>query len=110
MALESKLIEPLIVEAAESRRQATEGPDKSELRGDNVNDQPEARSLRKRKAVLGFGLHLGKGIPYCQKVRNQLVAALSSKCKIADPVGSIEGATYQIATLQGMFRPWHDDV
>jgi hypothetical protein len=30
--------------------------------------------------------------------------------EIADPVGTIEGATYQIATLQGMFRPWHDDV
>jgi hypothetical protein len=56
------------------------------------------------------GLHLGKGIPYCQKVRNQLVAAVSSKCKIADPVGSIEGAMYQIVTLQSMFSPWHDDV
>jgi len=41
MALEPKLIEPLIVEAAEFRRQAAEGPDKPELRGDDVNDETE---------------------------------------------------------------------
>jgi hypothetical protein len=41
MALEQELIEPLIVKGAEFRRQTTEGPDKPELRGDDVNGETE---------------------------------------------------------------------
>ena len=67
MALELKLIKPLIVEAAKFRGQPTEGPDKSELRGDDVNDEAEPRLLGKRETVLGFRLHLGKRISHCKK-------------------------------------------
>src|SRR5918996_3320975 len=110
MALELMFIELLIVEAAKLRGQPAEGPDKSELRGDDINDETEPSVFRKREALLGFRLHLGKGISHRQKVRNQLVAAISRKCKVADPVGGIEGAAYQLAAFQGMLRPWHDKI
>src|ERR1700680_2706310 len=110
MALESKFVEPLIVEGAEFWGQPTEGPDKSDLGGDEVNNEAEARFLGKRETVLGFRLHLGKGISHRQKVRDQLVPTVSGKDKITDPVGGIEGATYQITAAQGMFRPWHDNI
>ena len=47
---------PLVVEGAEFRRQAAEGPDKPELRGDDVNDETEPHLLRKLETVLGFTL------------------------------------------------------
>ena len=56
MALEPKLIELFIVKGAEFRRQATEGPDKPELRGDDVNDETKPSLLRKLEAILGFTL------------------------------------------------------
>ena len=105
MALELKLIEPLIVEAAKFRGQPTEGPDQPELHSDEVNDEAEARFPGKREAVLGFRLHLGKRISHCQKVRAHLVAAISGKCKVTDPVGGIEGATHQIAAGQDVSSP-----
>ena len=70
MALEPKLIKLLIVEGAEFRRQATEGPDKPELRGDDVNDETEPHLLRKLEAILGFTLHLNERISRREKVRD----------------------------------------
>jgi hypothetical protein len=65
MALELKLIETVIVEAAKGRREPTEGPDKSDLPEDDVNDQAEACLSDKRKSVLGFPLHLRERIAHC---------------------------------------------
>ena len=80
-------------------------PDQPELRGDEVNNEAEARIPGKLETVLGFRLHLGKRISHCQKVRDQLVAAISGKCKVTDSVGGIEGATYQIAAGPDVSSP-----
>ena len=56
MALELKLIEPLIVEAAKFRGQPTEGPNQPELHGHEVNNEAEARVPGKLEAVLGFAV------------------------------------------------------
>src|SRR3954469_20812727 len=110
MALELKLVKPLMVEGAKRRGQPTQGSDKSQLCGNDVNNEPEAGLLGKRETALGFWLNLGKRISHCQKVRDQLVAAIRGKGKVTDSVGGIEGATYQFAAGQGMFRPGHHDV
>src|SRR6266850_3097041 len=102
MALEPKLIELLIVEAAEFRRQAAEGPDKPELRGDDVNDETEPSLLRKPEAILGFMLHVNERISRCQKVRIQVVAAISRKSEVTDLVRRIEAATHQLAASPDM--------
>src|SRR6516225_6254557 len=110
MALKSKLIEFVIVEGAKFRRQPTEGPDKSELRGDLVCNKTEPNLLRKLETILGLMLHLRERIPRREKVRNQVVAAVSRKGKVTDPIGGIEGATHQIAAGPDMSRPWQDDI
>ena len=71
MALDPKLVELLIVKAAECRRQAAQRPDQRELRGDEVDDETEPRLLREREAMLGFALHLGERIAGREKVRVQ---------------------------------------
>ena len=110
MALEPKLVEPLIVERTECRRQATEGPDERQLRGDDVNDETEPRLLRKLQAILGFTLHVSERIAGDEKVRVQVVAAIRRKGEVADFVRGIEGATHQIAVDPDMSRPLHDDI
>src|SRR5439155_7753915 len=110
MALEPKLIEPIIVKGAEFRRQTTEGPDKPELRGDDVNDETEPSLLRKLEAILGFTLRLNKRISHGEKVRVQVDWSISRKREVTDFVRGIEGATNQIAASPDMFRPWHDDI
>ena len=109
MALEPKLIELLIVKAAELRRQAAERPDQPELRGDDIDDQTEPGLLRERQAMLGFTLHLNERISRREKVRVQLVAAIRGKGEVTDLVRGIERATHQIAAGPDMSRPRHDD-
>src|SRR5271163_883549 len=84
MALESKLIESLIVEGAKFRGQPTKGPNKSELRCDVVNDETEPDLLRKLEAILGFTLHFHERISDREKVLDQVVAAISRKGKVTD--------------------------
>src|SRR5216683_2041842 len=110
MTLEPKLIEPLIVEGAEFRRQATEGPDKPELRGDDVNDETEPSLLRKLEPILGFTLRFNEWISHGEKVRVQVDWTISRKREITNFVRCIDGATHQIAAGPNMFRPWHDDI
>src|SRR5215467_14995276 len=110
MALESELIKLSIVEATKFRGQATKGTDQPKLRNDDVNNKAEARFPRKRENILCFPMHLCERISHCQKVRDQLVAAISRKGKITNTVGSIEGATYQRAAFPCMPRPWQDDI
>jgi hypothetical protein len=86
MLLEQELIELLIVKGAEFRGQATEGTDKPELRGDEVNDQTKPSLLRKLEAILGFMLHLGERISRGEKVRVQVFAAVRRKSEVADLV------------------------
>ena len=89
-ALDPKLVELLIVEGAEFRRQAAERPDQPELRGDDVNDKTEPHLLREREAMLGFALHLDERIARREKVRVQVVAAVGRKSEVADLVRRLE--------------------
>src|ERR1700737_1080307 len=110
MTLEPKLIEPLIVEGAEFWRQATEGPDKPELRGDDVNDETEPSLLRKLEPILGFTLRLNEWVSHGEKVRAQGDCTISRKREVTDFARCIDGATHHIAASPNMFRPWHDDT
>src|SRR6267154_4466235 len=110
MALEPRLIELLIVEGAECRRQAAQRPDQPELGDDAVNDKPEPRLLREREAMLGFAFHLGKRIARREKVRVQLVAAAGGVSEVADLVCRLEGAAHHIAASPDMSRPGHNAV
>src|ERR1700731_1441656 len=110
MALEPRLIELLIVEGAECRRQAAQRPDQPELGDDAVNDKPEPRLLREREAMLGFAFHLGKRIAGREKVRVQLVAAVGGVSEVADLVCRLERAAHQLAARPDMFRPGQNDI
>jgi len=81
MPLEPNLIKLPVVKGAEFRRQATEGPDKPKLCGDEVNDVTEPGLLGKLEAILGFTLHLNQRISSRQKVRVQVVAAVRRKVR-----------------------------
>jgi len=109
-ALESKLIESLIIERAEFRGQPTKGSDKSELHREVVNDETEPNLLGKREGILGFALYLSELISRRKKVFDQMIAAVRRKGNVSDLVRGIEGATHQIAAGLDMFRPWHDDI
>ena len=104
----SELIELLIVEGAEFRRQAAERPDQPELGGDEVNDKTEPRLLRERETMLGFALHLGERIARREKVRVQVVAAVGRISEVADLVRRLERAAHQIAASPDMSRPGHE--
>src|SRR5882757_2375184 len=110
MALDPRLIKLLIVEAAEFRRQAAQRPDQPELGGNAVNDKPEPRLLRERKATLGFAFHLGKRVARREKVGVQFVAAVGGVSKVADLVRRLERAAHQIAASPNMFRPGQNDI
>src|SRR5215470_16086967 len=110
MVLKSTLIEPIMVKAAKFRCQPAESSDKSELGGDLVTDETEPNLPRKLEPILGLTLHLRERISRREKVRDQVVAAVCRKGKVTDPVGGIEGATYQIAASLDMSRPWQDDI
>ena len=110
MPLELQLVKLLIVKGAKFRGQPTENPDNSDLWTEKVRNKAELRPLGKRETLLGFRLDLGERISYPQEVRDQLRAAISGKCKVADSVGGIESATCQLASLQGMSRPRYDQV
>ena len=60
--LEPALVELLIVEGAECRRQAAQRPDQPELRGDEVDDETEPRLPRELEPMLGFALHVAERI------------------------------------------------
>src|ERR1700675_3165390 len=105
MALEPRLIELLVVEAAKCRRQAAQRPDQPELGDDAVNDKPEPRLLRGREAMLGFAFHLGERIAGREKVRVQLGAAVGGVSEVADLVCRLERAAHQLAARTDMSRP-----
>ena len=108
MLLEPELIELPIVEGAEFLRRTTEGMDKPELRGDDINEQTKPRRARKLKAVLGFKLNLSERIASSEKVRVQTVAAERRKSEIAAFIRLVESPAYQVTAVPEMFSPGHD--
>ena len=109
-AFEQELIEFLVVEGAEFRRQATKCPDKPELRGDDIDDETEPSLLRKVEPILGFTLHLNERVSRREKVSVQALAAIGCKREVAGPVCGLESAAQQITASPDMFRPWHDKI
>jgi hypothetical protein len=89
-----KLIKLPIVKTAEFRRQATEGLDKPELRGDDINNETKPSLLGKLEAVRGFTLHLNERISRCQKIRVQVVATERRISEVAGFVRGFERATH----------------
>ena len=72
--------------------------------------RPKPSLLGKLEAILGFTLHLSERISCRQKIRDQVVAAICRKSKVADLVRGIERAAHQITAGPDMFRPWHDEI
>jgi hypothetical protein len=103
--LDPTLVKLCIVEGTECRRKAPEGPDQSELGGDDVNDKPEPGLLREGEALFGCALHLDQRITRGKHVRGQFVAAIGGESEVADLVGCLERAAHQIAASPNMFRP-----
>jgi len=108
--LDANLVELLVVEGAECRRQAAQRPNEAELSGDGVNDEPEPHLLRERQALLGFAFGLGKRIARREKVRVQLVAAVGGVGEVAHLVCRLERAAHQVAAGPDMPGPGHDAV
>ena len=84
----------LIVKATEIRRRAAERPNEPELRGDAVNEKTEPHLLRKRETTLGFALHLIERIARREKIRVQVVAAVTRKSEVTDLIRRLERAMY----------------
>src|SRR6201746_1169620 len=109
MMFEPALIEPSIIEGAELGRQATQSPDQTELGGEKADHLPEPSFPDEFKPVLGLSLHLAQRIAGCEKIRDEVVAAVCRKGEVAGFVCDIEGATHQgPAGLNGL-RPRHDN-
>src|ERR1700751_3218011 len=96
MTFEFQFIKLPVVKGAEFRRQATEGSDKPELHGDEVNDQTKPSLLRKLEAIFGFMLHLRERISRGEKVCVLVFAALRRKSEVADLVRSLKPPAYQV--------------
>src|ERR1700730_15316959 len=81
MALEPQLIKLPIVKGTKFLRQATEGSDQPELRGNAVTDETEPHLMGKLEAMLGFALHLRERIARREQVRVQVPAAVRSRSR-----------------------------
>src|SRR5215470_8779059 len=109
-ALNSPLVELRIIQGAERPRQSPERPDQPELGGDDVNDKPGPHLLHKRDTILDFALRLGKRGARREQVYIPLVAAIDRAREIADLVGGLERAAYQLVASPDMSRPWQDVI
>src|ERR1700704_546541 len=107
---EPALVKLLIVEGAELWRQAAQCPDQPELRGDDVDDQPEPRLAREVEPILGFALHVTERISGREKIGVQVVAAVSRKGEVADLVCGVKRQTHQISAGSDVPRPRHDEI
>ena len=104
-AFDVKLVELPVVEAAEGGRQAAQHPDQRDLRGDEVDDEAEARLLGEGEAPFGFRLHFRQRLAGEQQVRVQILAGVGAIGEVADPVRRFERAAYQIAADPNVLRP-----
>jgi hypothetical protein len=110
VAFEAALIELLIVKTAKCRGQTTKGPDQSELRSNDVDDETESRMLSKVETLLGFTLRLRQRISRREKVRVQVIAAVGGKREVTGLARGIEGATYQVTARPDVPRPRHNEI
>jgi hypothetical protein len=104
------LVEQLIVEATEVRRQAAERTNKCELCSDEIDRNTEPELLHKCETPLGFALHLIERIAGREKVRVQVSTAVPGKSEVTELVRRLECAAYQITAGADMFRPRQDHI
>src|ERR1700684_868006 len=110
MIFELALVEPFIIEGAEFWRQVAQSPDKAELRGDNVDDKTKPRLPREVEPIFGFALRIAERISGCEKIRVQVVAAVSRKGEVADFNCGFESATHQIPAGLDVPCPRHNKI
>jgi hypothetical protein len=110
MIFEPVLVELFLIEESEFGRQATQSPDQAELCGDNVDNEPKPRFTGEFEPVLGLSLHLAQRIAACEKIRVQVVAAISRKGEITGSICGIEGATHQASAGLDVPCPRHDEI
>src|SRR6202000_3377545 len=60
--------------------------------------------------IFGFALRIAERIAGCDKIRIQVVAAISREGKVADLVCGVEGATHQIPAGLDVPRPGHNKI
>ncbi len=105
MLLEPALVELGIVERVELRGQAAEGPDESQLSGDDVGDVAEPELARELEAGLGLAKHFTEGLPGGEQVRDRHVTAVTRVGEVAVSGGRLEGAPHQAAASANGLRP-----
>src|SRR5882724_905644 len=106
MALALQLIKKMpIIEGSEYRCQSAQRSYQSELRGDDINDEPELRLLRKREASFGFTLHVDERIARRETVRDYHPAGVRRVREVAELDCALERAARQIAASPGMSHP-----
>src|SRR5258706_7283391 len=110
MALDPKLIQLLIVEAAKRRGQSPESRNQPELCGHSVNDRPESCLLCKGESILGLNLRILERIARREKVRGQLAAAKRRVSDVANLVCCLERAAHQVLTIPDMLGPGQNDI
>src|SRR5262245_12694946 len=108
MTLAPKLVEAFVIEHTEFRRQATQCPDESELRGDAIDDETEPDVRRELETRLRFTLHLGQRVSRREKICVQGVAAVCSIREITDPVRGVETSTLELSRCLDVSRPMRD--
>src|SRR5439155_16887252 len=96
MPLELALVKLLIVQRAETWRQAAQRSHQPELRGDDVDDEAEACSSREIESILDFALRLAERVSGREQVGIQVVATIGRKGVVADLVRGLDGAAHQI--------------
>src|SRR4029450_7911919 len=105
MLLEPALVELGIVEADELRGQAAEGPNESQLSGDDVGFEAEPDLARELEVRLGLALHFMKGLPGGERVRDRHVTTVPRVGEVAESSGCLEGAPHETAAIANVLRP-----
>src|SRR5580692_284965 len=108
MLFESKFIKLSIIKGTEVVRQPSQRADQLKLRADEIDDQTESRAPSKSESIFGLRLHFVEAIPHNKEVRDQLLAAISGKGKVAHPISSIECTAHRVAPLARVLHIRHD--
>src|ERR1700721_1828647 len=108
---EPGVAELFIVEGAKFPRQAAQRPDEFDMRLDDGNHGYQLRLLRKSETTLDLALHLAERISRCQKILDQIQAAVPPhKHEVADLVRDFESAMQEIARGPDVLRIWDQEM
>ena len=104
------LIEPVVAEGAELRRQAAQRPDQPELPGDSVDHEAEPNLPHELERMLGFLLDVAERITADEEERNPAVVRVGRKGEVADFLRRVDGVSHQRAAGAHVLRPGDDAV